>query len=189
MTETPDRAFDKGGLLPSGVSLLRNTTDEPIPIPAKIEPQVPFNKRPRSEEVHTWFSLSYSNYAVLPRTLLQSMPDEWQYRFVALMDELAAEFRHVEQADGYEVTAGHWVYVNECSDAELKLAEVTCSDDDPDYPEGAETVWWGRDGDELQGHDYVFVPGSDPVSHYNRGRTYVAPASVLRELGFDPEGE
>lgn len=39
------------------------------------------------EAVHGWFGLSYANFAVLPRTLLQSMPEEWQRKFVALMDE------------------------------------------------------------------------------------------------------
>ena len=39
-----------------------------------------------AEAVHGWFGLSYANYAVLPRTLLQSMPEDWQCQFVALMD-------------------------------------------------------------------------------------------------------
>lgn len=131
--------------------------------------------RPSGDHIHTWFGLSYSNYLVLPRTLLQSMPDTWQQHFVALLDELGNAYRHVEQADGYEVTAGRWTYVNECTPQELRLAGVTCSDDDPDYPDDADTVWW-KDGDELQGHDYVFVPGCDPVPHYQRGRTYIPPA-------------
>lgn len=37
--------------------------------------------------VHGWFELSYASYAVQPRSVLQSMPDEWQQRFVALMNE------------------------------------------------------------------------------------------------------
>jgi hypothetical protein len=31
--------------------------------------------------------LSYANYLVLPRTILQSMPMEWQHRFVELLWE------------------------------------------------------------------------------------------------------
>ncbi len=46
----------------------------------------------RREAVHEYFSLSYANFAVYPRSLLQSMPDEWQTRFVALMDEYDAHW-------------------------------------------------------------------------------------------------
>lgn len=57
------------------------------------------------DDIHTWFSLSYANYLVLPRALLQSMPDEWQERFVACLDELEAAARDVPQAYGYRVMA------------------------------------------------------------------------------------
>jgi hypothetical protein len=57
------------------------------------------------EAVHAWFSLSYSNYLVLPRTLLQSMPDEWQRRFVGCLDELQTAFDHLEHPPGYWVRA------------------------------------------------------------------------------------
>ncbi len=40
------------------------------------------------EPIHTWFGLTYANYLVLPRALLQSMPGEWQRRFVACLTEL-----------------------------------------------------------------------------------------------------
>ncbi len=38
--------------------------------------------------VHDWFGLSYSSFAVLPRSIMQSMPAEWQKRFVELMNGL-----------------------------------------------------------------------------------------------------
>lgn len=56
------------------------------------------------EAIHGWFGLSYANYLVLPRTLLQSMPDAWQTRFVACLRELDQAFDHVEQALAYRVT-------------------------------------------------------------------------------------
>ena len=37
--------------------------------------------------IHDWFELSYGNYLILQRSLLQSMPDEWQKDFVRLLDE------------------------------------------------------------------------------------------------------
>lgn len=130
------------------------------------EPTAP--ERPTQEHVHTWFSLSYCNYAVAPRTLLQSMPDEWQERWVKLMDEFHEAFVHVPQADGYEITPGTWQYIEDCTDQQLKLAGVTESDEDPD-------VFYSKDGEELTHTSWVFVPGSEPVPHYNRGRAYIAP--------------
>lgn len=57
------------------------------------------------EPVHLWFGLSYANYLTLPRSLLQSMPDEWQKRFVTCLYELDAHFEGVPQASRYRVTA------------------------------------------------------------------------------------
>lgn len=41
--------------------------------------------------VHTWFELSYAQYLTVPRSVLQSMPLEWQVRFAACLDELDEE--------------------------------------------------------------------------------------------------
>jgi hypothetical protein len=46
--------------------------------------------------IHTWFELSYASYLTLPRSVLQSMPLEWQERFVACLDELRAEFGYLD---------------------------------------------------------------------------------------------
>ena len=59
----------------------------------------------RSRDIHEYFGLTYASYLVLPRTLLQSMPDGWQERFVAMLEEMDAAFDHVPQADVYEVKA------------------------------------------------------------------------------------
>lgn len=50
-----------------------------------------------SEAVHGWFGLSYASYLVVNRSLLQSMPDEWQRRFVACLEELNAHFAGVPE--------------------------------------------------------------------------------------------
>lgn len=148
---------------------------------AELEQQVKTRTTPdTAEDVHTYFGLSYANYLVLPRTLLQSMPQEWQARFVTLVDELHDAFEHVKQAPTYQVLAGETMPLNEMSDAQLKAAGIDSSsrvvegsdEDDPD----SETVYHRRfDGAELTGEDYGFVPGVDPVPHYNRGRTRVEP--------------
>lgn len=41
-----------------------------------------------SDPIHNWFGLSYANYLVLQRSLLQSMPEEWQERFVKCLRQL-----------------------------------------------------------------------------------------------------
>lgn len=46
-------------------------------VPAEVE----------HEAIHGYFDLTYASWLVLPRTLLQSMPDEWQAAFVALLRE------------------------------------------------------------------------------------------------------
>lgn len=40
------------------------------------------------EPIHLWFGLSYAQYLTIPRSVLQSMPPEWQARFVACLEEL-----------------------------------------------------------------------------------------------------
>ena len=43
---------------------------------------------------HGWFQLSYSSYLVLPRSLLEAMPLEWQARMILLLDEMAEVFEN-----------------------------------------------------------------------------------------------
>lgn len=44
------------------------------------------------EAIHGYFELSYAQYLTLPRTALQSMPEEWQTRFVACLREFDKSF-------------------------------------------------------------------------------------------------
>lgn len=39
------------------------------------------------DPIHGWFGLTYANYFVAPRMMLQAMPIEWQEKFIALMNE------------------------------------------------------------------------------------------------------
>lgn len=55
--------------------------------------------------VHEAFSLTYANYLVIPRSLLQSMPRKWQSRFVRLVEELHEHFGPECMAAGYRVHA------------------------------------------------------------------------------------
>lgn len=40
------------------------------------------------DAIHQWFELTYAQYLTIPRSVLQSMPDEWQEKFAALLYEL-----------------------------------------------------------------------------------------------------
>jgi hypothetical protein len=48
-------------------------------------------------DVHTWFGLSYASYLTINRSLLQSMPDEWQDRFVRCLTELQRHFGYPDE--------------------------------------------------------------------------------------------
>ncbi|MEU5322944.1 hypothetical protein AB0G67_40270 [Streptomyces sp. NPDC021056] len=148
-------------------------------------------QHPTNGPIHTWFGLSYSNYQVLHRTLMQSMPIEWQERMVACLEELQSAYWHLEQPECFEVTAATEHIVNEMGDAQLKqagivqdwyrgetppeglsaeeLAEWQEAHEDPEGPA------YSRDGEELDGHERVLLPATDPIQHYNRGRTYIEP--------------
>ncbi len=54
-----------------------------------------------SGPVHQWFGLTYSAYLVLPRSLLEGMPEPWQAKFVALLEEMAETYEPI--ADVYHV--------------------------------------------------------------------------------------
>jgi hypothetical protein len=127
------------------------------------------------EAIHRHFGLSYANYLVLPRTLLQSMPDAFQARFVALLNELHEAFQHVPQAEVYDVRAGTENLLRDMTESQLFAAGVEVSGDD-ELGHGPDTKYHRiSDGAELEGNSYGFLPGRDPVPHYNRGRTRIEP--------------
>lgn len=124
-----------------------------------------------TRDVHTYFGLSYSNYLVLHRTLLQSMPTEWQHRFVTMLDELDDAFDHVEKADYYEVTAAVECEYGDLTASDMKALGITRAEtEDGD-------VYYDKDGVEWAGWEPLMVPrpGGDSVPHYNRGRTRIEP--------------
>ncbi|MEG8275732.1 hypothetical protein [Streptomyces sp. AHA2] len=147
--------------------------------------------RPTDGPIHEWFSPSYSNYLVLHRSHLQSMPIEFQKRMVACLEELQAAFAHTEQPECFDVKAATEHEVWELSEAELKQAGITAdwyrgetppegwSEEDlaewraeHESPEGPT---YSRNGEEIDGDEHVLLPAIDPVPHYNRGRTYIEP--------------
>jgi hypothetical protein len=67
------------------------------------------------QPIHAWFSLSYANYFVMARSVLQAMPAEWQKKFVVLINELHDTLEYDdEDIREYQVTArqrgtGHYI--------------------------------------------------------------------------------
>lgn len=77
--------------------------------PPELHPDLLALRRdPHGEDIHGWFGLTYANYLVLPRALLQSMPGEWQERMVACLQELDDHFAEMPHAPGYRVQAVDW---------------------------------------------------------------------------------
>ena len=130
--------------------------------------------------IHTWFGLSYANYQVLHRTLMQSMPVEWQERMVACMEELRDAFAHIEQAEAYDITPGEDRYLYDLTDAEL--AQVGFTDEIVENGGECETHYHHKDGWTVDPNEapsyHVVLPKPDPVPHYNRGRTFVEPGGL-----------
>lgn len=129
-----------------------------------------------AEAIHTWFSLTYANYLTIPRSVLQSMPDAWQRRFVTCLQEMEASFGHLDWP-AYHVQAlvrGPELRTPTCPtcDGEGKLFEGD---------EGAlEKPCDGCDGSGLEDevrYETAEEVGfrTDPIPHYNRGRTRLEP--------------
>lgn len=58
------------------------------------------------EPIHGYFGLSYANYLVMPRSVLQSMPIDWQEKFVELLNSIPETIdEDFEPVGGYFVQA------------------------------------------------------------------------------------
>jgi hypothetical protein len=129
-------------------------------------------------DIHTWFGLTYSNYLVLPRTLLQSMPRGWQERFVVMLEELQAAFAHIETAECYKVDAATEHELGELDDAQLRALGIT-RHDDCEHLAGDDcdcrATYSSAERNDMDRSERVLIPCADPVPHYRRGRTHVEP--------------
>src|SRR6266568_1639700 len=135
----------------------------------------PLPVTPDDEAIHQYFGLTYANYLVIQRALLQSMPGSWQARFVALLDEFNAAFAHIDRGEAFDVVHGQDRYLSELTPEEAKRIGYRI-----EIGEG-ETRYYDRNSNEVAGGviDGI-VPSPDPVPHYNRGRTVVPPRGVGR---------
>lgn len=136
-------------------------------------------REPQPLDVHTWFSLTYANYLVVPRSVLQSMPEDWQHRFTALLGEMSTAFGQLDwpaydvrvlKREREEITP--YIECDQCGgtgtgtdgdeEVDCPMCEGEGETEDPEGPryETPEEVGF-RD---------------DPIPHYNRGRTKLDPA-------------
>lgn len=60
--------------------------------------------RPGYHSLWEWFGLSRASFAVMPRVLMHEMPDEWQAKMAALLEEYEATF-DTSQVPGCKVMA------------------------------------------------------------------------------------
>ena len=130
-------------------------------------------------DVHAWFGLSYANYLVLPRSVLQSMPDEWQRRFTSLMDEMNDAFGHLDWPR-YDVRAlareQEHIDSEDCATCD-GTGEVLEGGLPVDSEHGCPDCG-GRglvDADRWETPEDVGII-ADPIPHYDRGRTKLTPA-------------
>ena len=97
-------------------------------------------------DVHTFFGLSYATHLVWPRSVMQSMPDDWQHRFTALARGLVDACEH------------HKI--------ELPVYNVKAMEEPPSPSEI-------HDWEERYGEAWEPTYIDDPLGTYDRGRRNV----------------
>lgn len=154
------------------------------------------------KSVREYFGLTYANYYVMHRTLLEAMPAEWQDRFVRLLDEYDDAWEHLSHYHSYpqfKVETGRWASVENLSIRDLDRLGIVSSvqvwlennpepkpeeyEDDDDYTAVYEL--WSDDRDaqfdnlefiDAEGsyvtHSRFFLPLSDKIDHYRHPRKY-----------------
>lgn len=133
---------------------------------------------PTSSHVHEWFELTYSNYLVLPRVLMQSMPVEWQARMVTCLRQLDQAFDHVEKAPSYKVEPVEWSYLDDLSAAQMTALGIGAPDPDDEDDSGN---YYDRYGNERDTNTAcVPVPVREPLPHYRH--SYVEPGPYDAEV-------
>ncbi len=58
---------------------------------------------PYCDEIHNWFELTYSSYAVIPRLLLDDLPEEMQQKFLEVMGFIEKHYNNETWISNYMV--------------------------------------------------------------------------------------
>lgn len=151
-----------------------------------VNPDHSFERTPE-DRIHEFFGLTYANYLVVNRSLLQSMPDEWQDKFIVMLVEL---FEEMGWAQMLQESISVRILKRE---PERKPDRVTCescdgSGEGPDVEDNEDATCIECDGDgevETEGDEFETPEEvgivTDPIAHYQRGRTRVPMASTPLE--------
>jgi hypothetical protein len=156
-----------------------NAGDEPVHLQllGELRPGESYTHHEHLPDIGEWFGLSYSNYLVLQRSILQSMPQDWQHKFVRLLEEI--DDRMGEEMSNLmpsnfcvRVLARETDLVHpDCERCEGECTQVIDGDriDCPDC-NGS-----GKDYEGEMSYETPDVVGfvEDPIPHYNRGRTVI----------------
>jgi hypothetical protein len=139
-------------------------------------------------EIHDYFGLSYANYLVVNRSLLQSMPEKWQKDFVEMLEKFSREFgwaMELQPAINVQILARSPERIDDeecpnCEGTEFNLdadgmeTENECQECDCGRVEAEERVETAEEVGII----------TDPVPHYERGRSSVPRASqTVEEVG------
>lgn len=120
------------------------------------------------EPIHGFFGLTYSNYLVLHRTLMEKMPVEWQQQFVLLLREMEQRCRAIPQPSNFIVKAAVEHEVSQLNDRQMEIAGVSVERGEDD------DVYWDAEAREIPSWHRVMIPIEDPVPHY-RDRQFKLP--------------
>lgn len=126
-----------------------------------------------ASDIHTYFGLSYATHLVDPRTLLQSMPPQWQERFTELLTELVDAFDGTPRAEAYIVQAAEEKEAGTLTAVERRAARISKDE----HGALSHTTLLGE-VTETADDEMVLVPVPDPVPHYNRDRTRLQPSTT-----------
>lgn len=94
------------------------------------------------QALHLWFGLSYAEYLTIPRSVLQSMPDEWQATMARLLSELDNTIDWHPEKGCYRVILQDYGYSFDKGEGVEKFKWVGPYLDDPlgDYQKGRRRV-------------------------------------------------
>jgi hypothetical protein len=114
-----------------------------------------------------------SGYAVLPRSLAESMPLPWQQRMRDLLGEFHQAFGHL-QWPVYRVVPSRYERLADLDDDQL--AEVGCT---VEVGDSGELEYRLRDGRRVENPEthQVLVSCLDPIPRYQPGSTQAIPAA------------
>lgn len=83
-------------VIPNGPNVLAclEVAEEIRKLPVRRNPAIEADceSRKGAHDLSCWFGLSYASFCILPRVLMEAMPDEWQGKMAALLNEYGQRY-------------------------------------------------------------------------------------------------